>query len=135
MNTLIVDVVHVYFQFGHLEFWTSNDNSANGAMSILDVSNNNIGQLVCPDGWKSKDDDDAAPWLRIADGHEQDEHPGKPEGLIALAEAINSASGALSELNISGNALTQAEAPSDSSGWAGVYSMEGVIALADVLKK
>jgi len=43
LKTLIVSVVHVYFQFGHLEFWTSNDNSANGAMSILNVSENDLG--------------------------------------------------------------------------------------------
>ena len=50
-------------------------------------------------------------------------------------QCANSANGALSEFNISGNALTEVEAPSSSNGWAGVYSMEGVIALADVLKK
>ena len=77
----------------------------NGAMSILDVSSNNIGELVLPGGWKSKDDDDAAPWLRIADEHEQDKHPGKPEGVIALAEAISSANGALVNLNVSNNSL------------------------------
>lgn len=64
-----------------------------GAMTSLNLSNNNIGELVkgpLPEGWKSKDDDNDAPWLRIADGHVQDEYPGeeKPEGVIAIAKAI-----------------------------------------------
>ena len=55
-------------------------------------------------GWKSKDDDDEAPWLRIADGHEQDEYPGEegPLGVIAIANAIPTM-GALTSLNIRGN--------------------------------
>ena len=49
-------------------------------MASLNISNNRIGEATegpLPEGWKSKDDDGEAPWLRIADGHEQDEHPGK----------------------------------------------------------
>ena len=37
-----------------------------------------------------------------ADGREQKEHPGKPEGAIAIADAI-SANGALAKLDISNN--------------------------------
>ena len=82
----------------------SQDIHDNGALASLDISNNDIGQLVLPEGWKSKDDDGCAPWLRIADGHEQDEHPGKPEGVIALANAIQDM-GALVSLNLANNGL------------------------------
>jgi hypothetical protein len=63
-----------------------------GALRSLNLADNNLGQIVeglLPDGWKSKDDNDAAPWLRIEDGHEQNEHPNaKPDGIIAIANAI-----------------------------------------------
>jgi hypothetical protein len=79
-----------------------------GLLRSLNLADNNLGQIVeglLPDGWKSKDDDDAAPWLRIEDGHEQDEHPNaKPEGIIAIANAIPNMS-AMTSLNLSGNGL------------------------------
>jgi hypothetical protein len=74
----------------------------------LNLADNNLGQIVeglLPDGWKSKDDDDAAPWLRIEDGHEQDEHPNaKPEGITAIANAIPNMR-ALYSLDLSANRL------------------------------
>ena len=82
---------------------------ANGALTSLNLSNNSIGEMVkgpLPEGWKSKDDDDVAPWLRIADGHEQDEHPGEETfpGVIAISNAIPTM-GALTSLNLASNAL------------------------------
>jgi hypothetical protein len=77
-------------------------------LTSLNLADNSLGEMVeglLPDGWKSKDDDDAAPWLRIEDGHEQDEHPNaKPEGIIAIANAIKDM-GALTLLNLSSNQL------------------------------
>ena len=78
------------------------------ALAILDISANNLGELVkgpLPEGWKSKDDDGREPWLRIADGHEQDEYPGeeKPEGLIAIANAIPAL--AMVSVNMMGNKI------------------------------
>jgi hypothetical protein len=74
-----------------------------GALSFLNLAGNSLGNLVegpLPDGWKSKDDDDSAPWLRIEDGHKQNKHPNaKPEGIIALANVIPDM-GAMTSLNL-----------------------------------
>ena len=61
---------------------------------------------LLPEGWKSKDDDDVAPWLRIADGHEQDEYPGeqKPEGMIAVADEFSTMA-ALMSIDLSKNEI------------------------------
>jgi len=85
----------------------------NGALTSLDLSNNSIGELVkgpLPEGWKSRDDNDNAPWLRIADGHEQHEYPGeeRPEGIIAIAHAIPTM-GALASLDLSQNSIPAEE--------------------------
>jgi hypothetical protein len=45
-----------------------------GALTSLNLADNSLGEMVeglLPDGWKSKYNDDAAPWLRIEDGHVQ----------------------------------------------------------------
>ena len=76
----------------------------------LDISNNNIGALVLPDGWESQEHEGTMLYFQTTDVGEdgnvaaQKEHPGKPEGAIALADAI-SANGAMTNLNVSKNNL------------------------------
>jgi hypothetical protein len=78
----------------------------NGALSFLDVSNNNLGQLVPPEGWRAKNGDGRAPWIHT-DGRELKRgtpEGSKPEGVIAIANAIPDM-GALRSLNLSSNNL------------------------------
>ncbi len=79
------------------------------ALTSLNISSNNLGEIVkgpLPEGWRSKFDNNAGPWIRIADGHEQEEYPGeeKPEGAVAIANAISTL-GTFVSLNVSSNAL------------------------------
>jgi Leucine-rich repeat (LRR) protein len=78
---------------------------ANGALTSLNMSNNNIGALVPVEGWKSRDNDGRAPWIG-PDGQEQNHLPKEPAGAIALADAIKT-NGALTSLNISGNRINR----------------------------
>ena len=76
-------------------------------MTSLDISNNNLGELVLPEGWtkKSKDNDGMAPWVyEHTNGTKQENHPGKPEGVIAIADAIPTM-GALASLDLSENKI------------------------------
>jgi hypothetical protein len=85
----------------------------NGALTSLNLADNSLGEMVeglLPDGWKSKDDDDAAPWLRIDDGHEHNEHPNvRPQGIIAIANVIKDMR-ALTTLILKDNKLLTPEA-------------------------
>jgi hypothetical protein len=75
-----------------------------GALSSLNLAANNLGELVLPEGW-SKEDDWGDITYKHADGREQKEDPGsKPEGIIALANAIPNM-GAMTSLNLSNNDL------------------------------
>jgi hypothetical protein len=79
-------------------------------MTSLDVSNNSLGTLVLPVGWKtdkSASSWDSREWIyKHSDGREQKGHPGKPEGLIALVSAIKDMDmGALSIANVMGNSI------------------------------
>jgi hypothetical protein len=80
----------------------------NGAMTSLDVSDNNLGALILPEGWecdKSASDWDSNKWIyKHTDGREQKGHPGKPEGIIALANVIPNM-GAMTSLNLASNKL------------------------------
>jgi hypothetical protein len=58
-----------------------------GALSVLNLASNNLGEIVPAAGWRSKDDDNMAPWVG-PEGQEQDKRPGKPEGIIAITNAI-----------------------------------------------
>jgi hypothetical protein len=61
------------------------------ALSVLNIASNNLGELVLPGGWTRKFEgfDGMTQWVCThADGTKQIEHPGKPEGIIALANAI-----------------------------------------------
>ena len=69
-------------------------------MTSLNISTNNIGALVLPDGWT--EDGFIVKTYKHSNGREQKEHPGKPEGVIALADAIKT-NGALVKFTISGD--------------------------------
>jgi hypothetical protein len=74
-----------------------------GALTHLNLAKNNLGEIVLAAGWRSKDNDGRNPWVG-PDGQEQHEKPGKPEGIIAIADAIPNM-GALTSLNLSSNYL------------------------------
>jgi hypothetical protein len=88
----------------------ANDISDMGALTSLNLSSNEIGQVAegpLPGGWKSKQNKSLhIRWVRVEDGHEQSAYPGevKPFGLIALANAIPGM-GALTSLNLAFNGL------------------------------
>jgi hypothetical protein len=75
---------------------------------VLNLASNNLGEIVLAAGWRSKDDDDRAPWIG-PEGQEQDEKPGKPEGIIAIAKAIPDM-GALLVLSLKDTNLATKEA-------------------------
>jgi hypothetical protein len=74
-----------------------------GGLSVLNLALNNLGELVLPQGWSEdwKDDCSAKEYTHT-DGSKQDQHPGKPEGIIALANAIPDM-GAMTKFDISSN--------------------------------
>jgi hypothetical protein len=64
------------------------------ALSSLNLANNNTGELVLPEGWTEEEEEDehgyeydVTVYMHV-DGRKQEEHPGRPEGAIALANAI-----------------------------------------------
>jgi hypothetical protein len=78
----------------------------NGALSVLNLAENNLGAVVFPHGWRT-----STPWkFRHSDGSHQDTDPGeelvqgRPEGAIAIANAIPDM-GALTALDVSNNCL------------------------------
>jgi hypothetical protein len=80
------------------------------------MASNNLGELVLPDGWTRKAEKFLGKRQSVftrADGTKQVEHPGKPEGIIALANAIPDMR-ALTSLNLSNNNLGQLVLP---VGW------------------
>jgi hypothetical protein len=82
--------------------------SGNGAMTSLNLSSNALGELVLPAGW-TKEGMSYDPIYKHSGGRERKEHPGKPEGIIAVANAIKDM-GALSVLSLKKNALGTKEA-------------------------
>ena len=76
----------------------------------MNISNNNIGACVLPDGWQSQEHEGTTLYFRTEDVAEdgrvtaQEEHPGKPDGVIALADAIKN-NGALTSLDLSSNII------------------------------
>ena len=101
---------------------------ANGAMTILDISNNQLGRLSIPEGWKtgtqSKGKHKGRQTFKAPGGKWSFDPPpnAKPDGVIAIANAIP-AMGALTSLDISSNNI----AP---YAGGGKYVMSGVTALA-----
>jgi hypothetical protein len=57
---------------------------AKGALSSLNLAENNLGERVLPEGWEQTD---YAEWTH-SDGAKVTENPGKPEGVIAIANAL-----------------------------------------------
>ena len=79
----------------------------------MDISDNDIGQLVLPEGWKKRaplDEEERKAYGKELfvhceegkEGWKQWEHPGTREGVIALAAGL-SESGAITSLDISAN--------------------------------
>jgi hypothetical protein len=131
----------------------ANDISDMGALSVLNLASNDLGELVLPEGWSNgsgKHDEHGYGWYAHTSGADQKEHPGKPEGIIALANAIPNM-GALSVLSLKSNSLgvdggkaladglkghtviTELNiAENPLTDWDG--DMSGVIVLADAIK-
>jgi Ran GTPase-activating protein (RanGAP) involved in mRNA processing and transport len=77
------------------------------ALSVLNLASNNLGALVLPEGWTKNYGEVDGKYGNVfthADGTKQMEHPGKPEGIIALANAIPNM-GAMTSLNLASNSL------------------------------
>jgi hypothetical protein len=68
------------------------------------LAENNLGALVLPEGWTEDYDSDCNEVYKHADGREQRDNPSKPEGLIAIADAIPDMR-ALSSLDLTTNNL------------------------------
>jgi hypothetical protein len=76
----------------------------NGALSVLNLASNNLGKLVLPDGWSARYKGKSYQEYAHLDGSRQKDHPGRPDGIIAVANAIPDM-GALTSLNLSSNNL------------------------------
>jgi hypothetical protein len=75
------------------------------------LASNNLGELVLPEGWSEKRerfDGKRQDVFTHADGTKQIADPSKPEGIIAIANAIPDM-GALSKLDVSNNCTPSAE--------------------------
>jgi hypothetical protein len=75
------------------------------AMTSLNISSNNIGKLVPPEGWSNQYSDGSGEWSHT-DGRKQRGWPAgsKPQGVIALADGIKNM-GAMTSLNLASNGL------------------------------
>jgi hypothetical protein len=72
-------------------------------MTVLNLASNRLGELVLPEGWTKTGGGFSAPYVfKHADGREQKEDPSKPEGIIAIANAIPDM-GAMTSLNLASN--------------------------------
>jgi hypothetical protein len=78
-----------------------------GALSVLNLASNNLGeQRNAAEGWtKQRSRAKRQAVFTHADGAKQFGHPGKPEGIIAIANAIPDI-GATTSLNLSSNYLS-----------------------------
>jgi hypothetical protein len=81
------------------------------AMTSLNLSSNTLGKLVLPAGWTDNGNGwegaslpAGCPIYQHSDGREQKEHPGEPEGIIAVANAIKNM-GVLTSLNLASTYL------------------------------
>jgi hypothetical protein len=102
-----------------------------GALSSLNLAANSLGKLVLPEGWSKEDTWGGMPTFKHADGREQKEDPGsKPEGLIALANAIPNM-GALSSFTFGDKqAVTMTTLMADANFSGKLKSYEAQIAAA-----
>jgi hypothetical protein len=63
--------------------------AGNGALTSLNLANNSLGDLVIPEGWTKQLTSDRTGYVyKHLDGTVQGGKPGKPEGVIAIANAI-----------------------------------------------
>ena len=89
--------------------------STNGALKKVNISNNDIGVLVFPTGWRAKNKSIEGYKYYHSDGRKHNEDPGEslvqaePKGVVALADAIKK-NKALTSLNISRNKMANKEA-------------------------
>jgi hypothetical protein len=77
----------------------------NGAISVLNLAQNNLGELVLSGGWA--EDYDRVTYATVykhTDGRQQSDNPGKPEGIIAIANAIPDMR-AMTSLNLASNRI------------------------------
>jgi Ran GTPase-activating protein (RanGAP) involved in mRNA processing and transport len=127
--------------------------SDNGALSSLNLASTNLGQLVLPEGWTEKKGgfmNASVIGSQHTGGTDQTEHPGKPEGIIAIAAAIPDMR-ALSILSLENNSLGVDGGKALAEGLKGNsvlielniannnlakygQDMSGVIAIANVIK-
>jgi len=77
--------------------------SAMGALASCDLGGCRLGQLVLPAGWTQQGRGSRTIY-RHEDGRRQAEHPGEPEGAVAVAGALP-AMGALARLAVDNNRL------------------------------
>jgi hypothetical protein len=83
----------------------ANDISDMGALMSLNLANNSLGDIVLPEGWTPQvNSDQTAFEFKHIDGTVQGDNPGKPEGVIALANVIPDMR-ALTSLNLASNSL------------------------------
>jgi hypothetical protein len=83
----------------------ANDISDMGALSSLNLANNNLGGLVLPEGWQHTG---YSEWT-YSDGSKVRETPGKPEGIIAIANVIPDM-GAILSVNLLKNNIPMEQA-------------------------
>jgi hypothetical protein len=82
------------------------------ALSSLNLADNNLGEMLLPDGWTKRgpdsEDEYYAYGMKVfvhTDGTKQKEDPGsKPDGVITLVGAIKDM-GAMTSLNLASNKL------------------------------
>ena len=112
---------------------------ANGALTSLDISSNDIGQLVPPEGWTKQYEHFEGEWQDVfthTDGTKQTWDPGsKPEGAIAIAHAI-SANGALETITFGDNQAVTMNTSMTEADFSGKYlAASGAIIVAAFLPK
>jgi hypothetical protein len=84
----------------------ANDISDMRALTSLNLAQNDLGQMVPPEGWRAEDGDGQAPWIHTDGTLVEEGMPegSKPEAIIAVANAIPDMR-ALSIANVMGNSI------------------------------
>jgi hypothetical protein len=78
-------------------------------LSVLNLAENNLGESVLPEGWTEDYDEDEESVYKHTDGREQKDSPSKPEGIIAIVNAIPDMR-AISSVNLLKNDITVEQA-------------------------
>jgi hypothetical protein len=77
------------------------------ALTSLNLASNSLGELVLPEGWAKGAEDYEGDYQYVfthTEGTKQTLHPGKPEGILAVAGAIKDM-GAISSINLLQNGI------------------------------